>query len=81
MKQRPILSGFCVAVMFLAIVLPFALGPERGGKLDIHLRYFLPPVGLALSVAAFIRREAFLWPVLGLLLTLIYVGLHFIATA
>lgn len=81
MKRGPILSGVCVVVMFLAIVLPFALGPERGGSLDVQLRYWLPFVGAALVVAAFIRRERVLWPILGLLLTGIYVGLHLIATA
>ena len=81
MKRGPILSGVCVVVMFLAIILPFALGPERGGSLDVELRYWLPFVGAALVVAAFIRRERVLWPILGLLLTGIYVGLHLIATA
>jgi hypothetical protein len=81
MKRRPILSGVCVVVMFLAIVSPFVLGSERGGQLDIHLRYPLPFVGVALVLAAFIRRERVLWPVLGFLLTCVYVGLHLIATA
>ena len=67
--------------MFLAIVLPFVLGSERGGQLDVQLRYWLPFVGAALVVAGFVRRERVLWPILGLLLTGIYVGLHFIATA
>jgi hypothetical protein len=67
--------------MFLAIVLPFALGPERGGQLDVQLRYGLPFVGAALVVAAFIRRERVLWPILGILLTGVYVGVHFVATA
>jgi hypothetical protein len=80
-KRGPVLSGVCIALMFLAIVLPFALGPERGGRIDIHLRYVLPFVGAALVVAAFLRRERVLWPVVGLILTGIYVGLHLIATA
>jgi hypothetical protein len=71
----------CVALMVLAIILAFAISPERGGELDIHLRYFLPLVGAVLVVAAFIRRERLLWQVAGLLLTAIYVGLHLIATA
>ncbi len=81
MKRTPILSGICVVVMFLAILLPIVLGPERGGWLDVQLRYWLPFVGAALGLAAFIRRERVLWPILGLLLTGIYVGLHLIATA
>ena len=81
MKRRPILSGVCVAVMTLAILLPFVLSPERGGQLDIQLRYFLPFVGAALVVAGFVRGERVLWPMIGLLLTGIYVGLHLIATA
>jgi hypothetical protein len=74
MKRRPILSGVCVVVMFLAIVLPFALGTGRGGWLDVQLRNWLPFVGAALAVAAFIRRERVLWPILGLLLTSILCG-------
>lgn len=81
MKRGPIVSGVGVALMALAILLPFVLGPERGGQLDIQLRYFLPFVGAALAVAGFVRRERVLWPILGLLVTGIYVGLHLIATA
>jgi hypothetical protein len=80
MKRGPVLSGVCVVVMFLAIVIPFALGPGLGGYLDLQLRYWLPVVGAALIAAAFIRRERVLWPILRLLLTGIYVGLHLIAT-
>jgi hypothetical protein len=81
MKRAPISSGICVGIMFLAIVVPFALGAERGGQLDIHLRGILPLFGGILTVAAVIRREGAVWTVLGLLLTGIYVGLHLIATA
>ena len=81
MKRGPILSGVCVLVMFFAIILPFALGPERGGSLDVQLRYWVPFFGAALIVAAFLRRERVIWPILGLLLTGIYVGLHLIAKA
>jgi hypothetical protein len=80
-KRGPVLSGVCVALAFLAIVLPFALGPERGGQIDVHLRNVLPLVGAALVLAAFIRRERARWPIIGLFLTGIYVGLHLIATA
>jgi len=66
--------------MFLAIVLPFALGPERRGQIDIRLRYVLPFAGAALVVAAFFRGERVLWAIVGLMLTGIYVGLHLIAT-
>ena len=62
-----------------AILLPFVLGPERGGQLDIQLRYWLPFVGAALVMGALIRRESVLWSLLGLLLTGFYVGLHLIA--
>jgi hypothetical protein len=81
MKRGPILSGVCVVVMTLAILLPFILGPGRGGQLDVQLRYVLPFVGAALVVAGFVRRGRVFWPILGLLLTGIYVGLHLIATA
>ena len=70
-----------MVVMLLAIILPFALGPERGSSLDVQLRYWLPFVGAALVVTAFVRRERVFWPILGLLLIGIYVGLHLIATA
>ena len=79
MKQRPILSAVCVVAMSVAIVLPFALGPESGGQIDVQLRHWLPFVGAALVVVALIRRERVLWAMLGLLLTGIYVGLHLIA--
>jgi len=81
MKRAPILSGLCVGMMFLAIVVPFALGAEKGGQLDIHLRDILPLFGGVLTVAAVFRREGAVWTILGLLLTGIYVGLHLIATA
>jgi hypothetical protein len=81
MKRGPVFSGVCVVVMFLAIALPIALGPERGGSLDVQLRYWVPYDGAALVLAAFVRRERVLWPILGILLTAIYVGLHLIATA
>jgi len=65
-----------VAIMFVAIGLPFALG----GELE-PAPYVLPFIGATLVIAAFVRREGLLWPIVGLLLTAIYVGLHLIATA
>jgi hypothetical protein len=79
MKRKPIYSGICVAVMFLAICLVFLLDDNLGGNIDMHLRYVLSFVGLALVIVAFILHERTIWLILGLLLTSIYIGLHFIA--
>jgi len=81
MNRGPILSGVCVSVMCLAIVLPFALGPEHGGSFDVRPRNWLPFVGAALVLTAFVRRERVLWPILGFLLNAIYVELHLFTTA
>jgi hypothetical protein len=78
--REPIMGGFCAALLILAIVLPFALGPERAGDLDVHLRHVMPLVGAALLAVAAIRRERAPWLIMGLCLTGIYIALHLIAT-
>jgi branched-subunit amino acid transport protein len=79
-KRLPLLSPICVTVMLAAILLPFVIGAERGGQIEIQIRYLLPLIVAGLLVAALVRGEGVLLTILGFVLTGVYVALHFIAT-
>jgi hypothetical protein len=78
-RRKPVVGITCLVLFILAIGLPFALGPNLGGEIDVHLRYILPFVGAALVLVAIVRRERAIWWVLGFVFTAVYVGLHCIA--
>jgi hypothetical protein len=80
-KRAPILGVACAFIASGGILLPFVLGPELTGKIDLYLRYAIPVAGLILVTAAIVRRERFLWVAIGTLLTMVYVGLHLLAYA
>lgn len=80
-RARSILGVACVSISALAIVLPFLFAPDLGGKIDLHLRYFVPLSSVLLVVMAVARGERIIWPVIGLILTAIHVGLHLLAVS
>lgn len=79
-RPRSVFSVVCVALSALAIIVPFVVGPNLGGEIDIHLRYLVPFVVTAFAVLAFIRRERVILPIIGIVLTACYIGLHLIAS-
>jgi len=79
-RRRPIFGTVCVALMLLASIAPFVIGPNLVGEIDIHLRYVLPVLGLLLVISGFVRRERIIWGILGILLTILYVGLHLVVS-
>ena len=78
-KRRPVFGILGVSLLLLVLFVEFAADPRLGGRIDIHIRNILPFLGMALAVLAFIRRERAIWPIIGIVLTAFYVGLHLIA--
>jgi hypothetical protein len=78
-RPKPVFGIVCVALSAAAILVPLVVGPELGGEIDPHLCYLVPLVVVVLAVLAFIRRERVIWPIIGIVLTAFYIGLHLIA--
>jgi hypothetical protein len=80
-NPKPVFGVACVTLSGVAIIAPFVISPYLGVEVDMYLRAPVPVIATAMAVLALIRRERAIWPIIGLILTAFYVGLHFIATA
>jgi hypothetical protein len=78
-KKLPIVVVSCVVLSALSITVPIMVGNSIGGKIDIHQRYIIPFVLPVLIILAVVRGERAIWPIIGAMLTVFYIGLHLVA--
>jgi hypothetical protein len=72
-KPKSVFGVVSLILMALSNVVPFV---DPG--IDYSLRFVIPFTGLALAVVAFFRRERAIWPIIGFLLVVFYVGVRLI---
>ena len=76
--RNPVCGLASNAVTVFTTALLF-LSSYRGGVFDIFELYVAPSLGLIFALIAFIRRERAIWAIIGIILVIIYLGLHFAA--
>ena len=76
--RKSIFGIVSIVLSLLGILIPIVAGPNSGDGIDIHARYIIPWAAYGLAALAFVRRERAVWPILGIVVGSLYLGLHFI---
>jgi energy-converting hydrogenase Eha subunit A len=77
-KRKSVFGITCAVLSFLAIAIPI-VNPDAGGRFDVEASNVMPFFTIGLAMVAFVRRENIIWPIIGIVLTGIYIALHYIA--
>jgi hypothetical protein len=78
-KRKPLCGVICALFSAFSIAQIFVLSERIATDIELYICDVQPFVALGLALAAIIRKERLIWPIIGILLSAFYVALHFIA--